>query len=74
MPRYDCFGGECGEDFELDMTVSERETAELKCPACGSKVVSQRFQRVSLGAGTGGGGGGSPGGGRGACGGGPCCG
>jgi len=36
MPRYEFFCEECKKPFELTMTISEREKAKVKCPACKS--------------------------------------
>jgi len=42
MPRYEFLCEKCGKPFELIMTISEREKAQVKCPKCkGAKVVPQ---------------------------------
>jgi putative FmdB family regulatory protein len=42
MPRYEFLCEKCQKPFELTMTISEREKAEVKCPECkGTKVVLQ---------------------------------
>jgi putative FmdB family regulatory protein len=42
MPTYEFFCEVCKRPFELIMTISEREKAKPKCPACkGTKVVQQ---------------------------------
>jgi putative FmdB family regulatory protein len=40
MPRYEFLCEKCQKPFELTMTISEREKADVKCPKCkGNKVV-----------------------------------
>jgi len=42
MPRYEFMCETCKKPFELTMTISERERAKPRCPACkGTKVVPQ---------------------------------
>jgi putative FmdB family regulatory protein len=42
MPRYEFLCEKCKKPFELIMTISEREKAEVKCPKCkGTKVTPQ---------------------------------
>ena len=42
MPRYEFLCEKCRKSFELIMTMSEREKAQVKCPTCkGTKVVPQ---------------------------------
>jgi putative FmdB family regulatory protein len=42
MPRYEFLCETCQKSFELIMTISEREKAQVKCPTCkGTKVVPQ---------------------------------
>jgi putative FmdB family regulatory protein len=42
MPRYEYLCEKCKKPFELTMTISEREKAKPKCPACtGAKVTPQ---------------------------------
>jgi putative FmdB family regulatory protein len=42
MPHYEFLCETCQKSFELTMTISEREKAKPKCPACeGAKVVAQ---------------------------------
>ena len=42
MPRYEFLCQKCRKSFELNMTISERERAKVKCPKCKStKVVPQ---------------------------------
>jgi putative FmdB family regulatory protein len=42
MPRYEFLCEKCQKPFELSMTISEREKAKPKCPACkGTNVVPQ---------------------------------
>jgi putative FmdB family regulatory protein len=42
MPRYEFLCEKCKKSFELIMTISEREKAQVKCPTCkGTKVVPQ---------------------------------
>jgi putative FmdB family regulatory protein len=39
MPRYEFMCDKCQKPFELAMTMSAREKAEIKCPDCnGTKV------------------------------------
>ena len=42
MPRYEFLCDKCTKSFELIMTISERDKAQVKCPTCkGTKVVPQ---------------------------------
>jgi putative FmdB family regulatory protein len=42
MPRYEFLCEKCKKSFELIMTISEREKAQVKCPTCkGTNVVPQ---------------------------------
>jgi putative FmdB family regulatory protein len=42
IPRYEFLCEKCKKSFELIMTISEREKAQVKCPTCeGTKVVPQ---------------------------------
>jgi putative FmdB family regulatory protein len=42
MPRYEFMCQKCKKEFELTMTIPEREKGEVKCPTCkGTKVVPQ---------------------------------
>ena len=42
MPHYEFLCETCKKSFERTMTISEREKAKLKCPACkGTKIVAQ---------------------------------
>ena len=42
MPRYEFRCEKCKKEFELTMTIGEREKATVRCPTCkGTKVVPQ---------------------------------
>jgi len=42
MPRYEFLCEKCKQPFEVVMTISERERAQVKCPTCkGPNVVPQ---------------------------------
>jgi putative FmdB family regulatory protein len=42
MPRYEFLCEKCKKPFELIMTISERDKAQVKCPTCkGTNVVPQ---------------------------------
>jgi putative FmdB family regulatory protein len=43
MPRYEYFFKKCKKPFELTMTISEREKAKPKCPACKGTQVTPQF-------------------------------
>jgi putative FmdB family regulatory protein len=40
MPVYAFRCAKCGAEFEKPMTVSQREKAKPRCPACGGRKVS----------------------------------
>lgn len=44
MPEYSFECRRCTEVFELVMRVSERLTATIRCPACGSGDMEPRLQ------------------------------
>ena len=42
MPHYEFVCGKCEKPFEVTMTITEREKAKIKCPACNSaKILPQ---------------------------------
>lgn len=43
MPTYDFKCGKCGETFSKVMSVNEKETRKVKCPACKSVRVKQVY-------------------------------
>lgn len=51
MPIYSFKCNACSHSFEKSMTVAERESARLACPACGSdkveRVLSAFFAKTS---------------------------
>jgi len=47
MPHYVFFCEECEKEFTLVLRISELETAEVKCPECGSTKVHQKAATFS---------------------------
>jgi putative FmdB family regulatory protein len=43
MPRYEFMCEKCDKPFELIMTISEREKADVKCPKCQDTKVLPQF-------------------------------
>jgi putative FmdB family regulatory protein len=43
MPRYEFLCEKCKKPFELIMTISEREKAQVKCPTCKSTKIVPQF-------------------------------
>lgn len=41
MSQYVFFCGDCKKEFTQSLHISERETAKVVCPHCGSKRVEQ---------------------------------
>lgn len=48
MPTYQYRCRECGMSFEHTETISEHETAKVRCPKCNSKKVTQVPGRVNV--------------------------
>ena len=54
MPTYAYLCRACGRPFEINMSISEKETWKPRCLACGSRKVEQQLFGFSVG-GSGGG-------------------
>jgi putative FmdB family regulatory protein len=48
VPTYQYRCGECGKSFERTETITEHDTAKVKCPKCNSKKVTQLPGRVNV--------------------------
>jgi putative FmdB family regulatory protein len=48
VPTYQYRCRECGKAFERTETISEHETAKVRCPKCNSKKVTQLPGRVNV--------------------------
>lgn len=44
MPEYEFECRKCRKTFTLIMRISERATAAIRCPGCGSEEVDARMQ------------------------------
>jgi len=51
MPTYAYLCRACGHQFEIRMSIQEKEEAKPHCPACGSKKVEQQLFGFSVGSG-----------------------
>ena len=70
MPTYEFACPDCGERFEVRMSIQERELKRaVPCPKCGREDTRRVFSSFGIGRGGGGPSGGGP---PGCCGGGPC--
>lgn len=68
MPRYDYRCQDCGQTFEIRLSMSEySESNKPDCPECGSRNAERSFSAVGVLVGSRGGSGGSTGGGGGTC-------
>jgi putative FmdB family regulatory protein len=47
MPTYEFVCEKCSKEFETTMTISERATASIKCPNCGSEKVTSQMAAFS---------------------------
>ena len=47
MPIYEFSCNKCGKQFELALTIREREEKKLRCPDCSSTKVQQKFGTFS---------------------------
>lgn len=43
MARYEFMCDKCRKPFELTMTISEKETARIRCPTCKSTKVTPQL-------------------------------
>ena len=48
VPTYQYRCSECGKSFERTETISEHEAAQIRCPKCNSKKVTQVPGRVNV--------------------------
>ena len=48
MPSYDYECKKCKAQFEVTMTMKERDTAKVKCPKCGSTETFQIFSKLQM--------------------------
>lgn len=48
MPTYEFHCNACGKDFTNILSVSERTSRTITCPACGSKDVEQKYTSISV--------------------------
>lgn len=48
MPKYSYQCASCKTLFEREMTITEKKTACVQCPACGSGDVARSFAGVSV--------------------------
>jgi putative FmdB family regulatory protein len=44
MANYEFECGKCKKEFTVSMRISERDTASVECPACGSREVQPVMQ------------------------------
>ena len=47
MPTYEFLCESCQKSFELTLTFSERTSAKVRCPGCGSEKVSPQMTAFS---------------------------
>jgi len=47
MPIYEFSCNKCGNQFELTLTIKEREEKKLRCPDCKSTRLQQKFGAFS---------------------------
>jgi putative FmdB family regulatory protein len=43
MPRYEFRCERCEKSFETTLTITERASVDVKCPVCGSDLVSPQL-------------------------------
>ena len=43
MPTYEYLCESCKKGFELTLTFTQRSSASVKCPGCGSKTVTPQL-------------------------------
>lgn len=48
MPTYDFICKKCGKRFEITLSYSEYDPAEVKCTYCGSSDVSRKIGRIRV--------------------------
>lgn len=48
MPTYEFHCSACGKDFSTILSIAERGTGTIACPACGSNEVEQQYTAVSV--------------------------
>ncbi|MDI6601536.1 MAG: zinc ribbon domain-containing protein [Thermoanaerobacteraceae bacterium] len=48
MPSYDFICKSCGHRFSEMTSIKEKEEGKVKCPACGSKNISQIFRSFNF--------------------------
>ena len=53
MPTYAYLCRACGRQFEVQMSIQEKEKAKPRCPDCGSRKVEQQLFGFSVGSGGG---------------------
>ncbi|MFZ5944435.1 MAG: FmdB family zinc ribbon protein [Bacillota bacterium] len=47
MPTYDFKCKECAKSFTVQTSIKDK--GKVSCPACGTKEIQQKFNRVNLG-------------------------
>ncbi len=48
MPFYDLKCRDCGKEFNIMASMSDRERQAIKCPDCGSRELDQIFSNVNI--------------------------
>lgn len=48
MPRYEYVCSRCNQNFDVTLTYDQLETADLKCPHCGSDHLRQKLSKPSF--------------------------
>ncbi len=48
MPDYEFHCDGCGADFHKEMTMAQRSSEAVVCPACGASSVQQVFRTVHI--------------------------
>lgn len=48
MPRYEFECNKCKENFEILMSIKDRESAKIICPECKSNDIAQIFTGINI--------------------------